>query len=218
MSGKKRSLPPLVECSRGCGKVMRLNRMRHHASRCITPWTWERMLEAYADGVRGTDECWTGAITAHVYAPDGSSVRAYVAAAMLVYGHVPEPMSSEAKIVCHTCDNRDCWNPKHLYVGTQQSNIADRYARGPKFKPNWSEDARRKAGERLSVRAQAYWDNMPPEERAARIAKRVTARATAEMPRSSCVACRREMQSLQLRQHLGSNRCTKAVQSGMVST
>lgn len=77
---------------------------------------------------------------------------------------------------------------------------------------NWSEDARRKAGERLSAR----WEAAGAEERKARSKKMHVARANAQIPRSSCVACRREMQTFQLRKHLGSKRCTKDAESGMV--
>ena len=31
---------------------------------------------------------------------------------------------------CHTCDRPSCWNPEHLYKGTDQSNMNDKYARG----------------------------------------------------------------------------------------
>jgi DNA invertase Pin-like site-specific DNA recombinase len=27
--------------------------------------------------------------------------------------------------VCHSCDKRACYNPKHLWVGTQRDNILD---------------------------------------------------------------------------------------------
>ena len=33
-------------------------------------------------------------------------------------------------LVCHTCDTRHCVNPRHLYVGTNQQNIADMVRRG----------------------------------------------------------------------------------------
>lgn len=33
------------------------------------------------------------------------------------------------KQVNHTCDNRSCCNPKHLYIGTQSQNMQDAYDR-----------------------------------------------------------------------------------------
>jgi len=39
------------------------------------------------------------------------------------------PVASDA-VICHKCNNRRCCNPDHLYVGTHQTNAADRKAHG----------------------------------------------------------------------------------------
>lgn len=38
-------------------------------------------------------------------------------------------LSSET-IICHTCDTPACWNPKHLFAGTQSDNIRDCVSKG----------------------------------------------------------------------------------------
>ncbi len=33
-------------------------------------------------------------------------------------------------LICHKCDNRLCFNPEHLFVGTNQDNVRDMYSKG----------------------------------------------------------------------------------------
>lgn len=37
--------------------------------------------------------------------------------------------------VCHHCDNPPCWNPRHLFAGTQTDNMQDSLTKGNHYQP-----------------------------------------------------------------------------------
>lgn len=81
----------------------------------------------------GDDECWKflGYHWASGYPcfwADGESWRANRVALIIHCGNI-EPLPD--MLSCHTCHNKGCVNPNHLYWGTDSSNRFDRLAVAP---------------------------------------------------------------------------------------
>lgn len=74
---------------------------------------------------------WNGTVIANgygIFAIRSHGVKYYVHRVMweLHNGQsIPDGM-----FVCHTCDNRSCGNPDHLFLGTLQDNVDDMTAKG----------------------------------------------------------------------------------------
>jgi hypothetical protein len=71
---------------------------------------------------------WTDCRISNGYAGiwvSGKSHKAHRLSWELHIGPIPESLH-----VLHKCDNRLCVRPEHLYIGTNDDNIADKVARG----------------------------------------------------------------------------------------
>lgn len=74
---------------------------------------------------------WTGRIAPNGYGTHGREYAHRLALTEKLGRPIRDGMDA-----CHTCDNRACVNPNHLYEGTRRQNMADCTARGRHNKPH----------------------------------------------------------------------------------
>lgn len=70
---------------------------------------------------------WQGALNERGYGEfriDGGRKKAHRIAYTIFKGEIPEGL-----LVCHSCDNKKCVNPAHLWLGTDKDNMTDKVSK-----------------------------------------------------------------------------------------
>lgn len=80
---------------------------------------------------KGVDKDGYGQCQGSWVARQSKVTRAHQLAYVAANGLIPSGM-----LVCHTCDNRACCEPSHLFLGTVQDNNSDKLAKGRQRAPS----------------------------------------------------------------------------------
>lgn len=109
---------------------MPVNALRDKGGRYLKGTQAKSDEERFWSYVEKTDSCWIwkGRFVRKGYGSlffKGKETRAHRASWMIHYGDIPEGLH-----VCHTCDNPECTNPNHLWLGTNYENRQDSVKKG----------------------------------------------------------------------------------------
>lgn len=96
-------------------------------------WEWSRGKDR-----DGYGQC-IGCKWYYLYGKSRSHQLVYIA----FIGPIPDGM-----LVCHTCDNRRCCRPSHLWLGTVADNNTDMMVKGRHRPPKLSEETRKRIGDK----------------------------------------------------------------------
>lgn len=79
---------------------------------------------------RGNNECWGWNGAKFKYGYGAFKVRGVMYKAHRISWFLATGIDPVKNVICHTCDNPSCSNPKHLFSGTHMDNARDKIKKG----------------------------------------------------------------------------------------
>jgi hypothetical protein len=118
------------QCKCDCGNIINVsgkllkNEKKPRSCGCSRKDYSKKIFES---NYKKTDGCWEwkGVLKKDGYGKIGTKDTAHRRSYEYTYGIIPKGMC-----VCHSCDNRKCVNPSHLFLGSLKDNMRDMVKKG----------------------------------------------------------------------------------------